>query len=133
MFVVREWEGALENFRLEEEEEPFDLKFFYFLFCGCRLKKNTLRQASLFFFSTEKFTRLFLFKKVKPLRITKNKLKLLTFDNVSLATAFSLKPVGRGRMKTAIEFSRQNDAGALARSTESLVFVVVPVLESKGL
>ena len=57
MFVVREWEGALENFRLEEEEEPFDLKFFYFLFCGCRLKKNTLRQASLFFFFQQKSLR----------------------------------------------------------------------------
>lgn len=134
MFVVGEWEGVLENFRLEEEEEPFDLKFFYFLFCGCRLKWYTLRQASFyFFFSTEKFTRLFLFKKVKPLPTRKNKPKLLTFDNVSLATVFSLKPVGRSRMMTAIEFSRQNDAGAPAHTTESLVFVVVPVLESKGL
>ena len=97
-------------------------------------QKNT-RSAKLHFtfFSTEKFTRLFLFKKVKPLQITKNKLKLLTFDHVSLATAFSLKTVGRSRMKTAIEFSRQNDAGALARIRESLVFVVVLVLESKGL
>lgn len=70
MFVVREWEGALENFRLEEEEEPFDLKVFLFFVLWVPSQKNTLRQASLFF-STEKFTRLFLFKKVKPLRITK--------------------------------------------------------------
>ena len=70
MFVVREWEGALENFSLEEEEEPFDLKVFLFCFVGAVSKKT--RSAKLhFFFSTEKFTRLFLFKKVKPLRITK--------------------------------------------------------------
>ena len=126
--------GGAREFRLEEEEEPFDLKFFlFFVLWVPSQKKHAPPSFTFFFFSTEKFTRLFLFKKVKPLRITKNKLKLLTFDNVSLATAFSLKPVGRGRMKTAIEFSRQNDAGALARSTESLVFVVVPVLESKGL
>ena len=31
MFVVREWEGALENFRLEEKKEPFDLKVFIFV------------------------------------------------------------------------------------------------------
>ena len=101
----------------------FDLKLFVF-FCGCHLKKYTLRQASfyLFFFSTEKFTRLFLFKKVKPLPIRKNKLTLPTFVNVSLATVFSLKPVGRSRMKTAIEFSRQNDAGAPARTAEKVSF-----------
>ena len=126
MFVVGEWEGALENFRLEEEKEPFDLKFFIFCFVGA-VSKNT-RSAKLhftLFFSTEKFTRLFLFKKVKPLPITKNKPKLLTFDNASLATAFSLKPVGRNRMKSF--------PVKMMLITESLVFVVVPVLESKGL
>lgn len=126
MFVVGEWEGALENFRLEEEKEPFDLKFFIFCFVGA-VSKNT-RSAKLhftLFFSTEKFTRLFLFKKVKPFPITKNKPKLLTFDNASLATAFSLKPVGRNRMKS---FPTK-----MMLITESLVFVVVPVLESKGL
>lgn len=133
MFVVGEWEGAPENFRLEEEEEPFDLKFFIFFLWVPSQKIHPPPSFILLFFSTENFTRLFLFKKVKPLPITKNKLKLLTFDNVSLATAFSLKPVGRSRMKTAIEFSRQNDASALARITESLVFVLVSVLESKGL
>ena len=126
MFVVGEWEGALENFRLEEEKEPFDWKFFIFCFVGA-VSKNT-RSAKLhftLFFSTEKFTRLFLFKKVKPLPITKNKPKLLTFDNASLATAFSLKPVGRNRMKSF--------PAKMMLITESLLFVVVPVLESKGL
>ena len=126
MFVVGEWEGALENFRLEEEKEPFDWKFFIFCFVGA-VSKNT-RSAKLhftLFFSTEKCTRLFLFKKVKPLPITKNKPKLLTFDNASLATAFSLKPVGRNRMKSF--------PAKMMLITESLLFVVVPVLESKGL
>lgn len=126
MFVVGDWEGALENFRLEEEKEPFDLKFFIFCFVGA-VSKNT-RSAKLhftLFFSTEKFTRLFLFKKVKPLPITKNKPKLLTFDNASLATAFSLKPVGRNRMKSF--------PAKMMLITASLLFVVVPVLESKGL
>ena len=126
MFVVGEWEGALQNFRLEEEKEPFDLKFLIFCFVGA-VSKNT-RSAKLhftLFFSTEKFTRLFLFKKVKPLPITKNKPKLLIFDNASLATAFSLKPVGRNRMKSF--------PAKMMLITESLVFVVVPVLESKGL
>ena len=56
MFVVGEWEGALENFSLEEEEEPFDLKFFYFFFCfvGSVSKKYTLRQASFYFFFNRK-------------------------------------------------------------------------------
>lgn len=47
MFVVGEWEGALENFRLEEEKEPFDLKFFIFCFVGA-VSKNT-RSAKLHF------------------------------------------------------------------------------------
>ena len=38
----------------------------------------------------------------------------------------------RIRMTTAITFSRQNDAGSRARTT-NLVLVVVLVLESKGL
>ena len=41
MFVVGEWEGAIENFRLEEEEEPFDLKFFLFFFLVGAVSKNT--------------------------------------------------------------------------------------------
>ena len=89
------------------------------------VSKKTRSAKLHFFFSTEKFTRLFLFKKVKPLPITKNKPKLLTFDNASLATAFSLKPVGRNRMKSF--------PSKMMLITESLVFVVVPVLESKGL
>ena len=71
MFVVREWEGALENFRLEEEEEPFDLKVFLFFVLWVPSQKKTRSAKLHLFFSTEKFTRLFLFKKVKPLRITK--------------------------------------------------------------
>ena len=125
--------GGARELSIRRGGGAFDLKLFIF-FCGA-ISKNT-RSAKLhftLFFSTEKFTRLFLFKKVKPLPIRKNKLPLPTFVNVSLGTVFSLKPVGRSRMKTAIEFSRQNDAGAPARTTESLVFVVVPVLESKGL
>lgn len=47
MFVVREWEGALENFRLEGEKEPFDLKVFIFCFVGA-VSKNT-RSAKLHF------------------------------------------------------------------------------------
>lgn len=54
MFVVGEWEGELENFSLEEEEEPFDLKFFIFCFVGAVSKKYTLRQASFFFFFNRK-------------------------------------------------------------------------------
>lgn len=126
MFVVGEWEGALENFRLEEEKEPFDLKFFIFCFVGA-VSKNT-RSAKLhftLFFQLKSLRAYFLFKKVKPLPITKNKPKLLTFDNASLATAFSLKPVGRNRMKSF--------PAKMMLITESLVFVVVPVLESKGL
>lgn len=136
MFVVGEWEGALENFRLEEKEEPFDLKFFlFFIFWWVPSQKIHARQDSfyLFFFQPKSLRGNFYLRKLSLSRSQKNKLKLLTFDNVSLAPAFSLKPVRRSRMKTAIDFSRQNDAGALARITESLVFVVVPVLESKGL
>lgn len=55
MFVVGEWEGAIENFRLEEEEEPFDLKFFlFFFFGGCRLKKYTLAKLHFTFFFNRK-------------------------------------------------------------------------------
>lgn len=86
----------------------------------------------LFFFQQKSLRGYFYLRKLSLSR-SENKLKLLTFDNVSLATVFSLKPVGRSRVKTAIEFSCQNDAGAPARITENLVFVVVPVLESKGL
>ena len=50
MFVVGEWEGALENFRLEEEEEPFDLKFFIIFFFVGAVSKNT-RSAKLYFTS----------------------------------------------------------------------------------
>ena len=52
----------------------------------------------------------------------------LPFDQlIFAATAFSLKP--RGRMTTAITFSRQNDAGSSARTTQlSFSYVCLPRL-----
>ena len=57
----------------------------------------------------------------------------LPFDQlIFAATALSLKP--RGRMTTAITFSRQNDAGSSARTTQlSFSYVVFLVLGSKAI
>lgn len=54
MFVVGEWEGAPENFRLEEEEEPFDLKFFIF-FVGAVSKNTPSAKLHFTFFFNRKF------------------------------------------------------------------------------
>lgn len=64
MFVVREWEGALENFRLEEEEEPFDLKVFLFFVLWVPSQKKHAPPSFTFFFQQKSLRGYFYLRKL---------------------------------------------------------------------
>ena len=96
--------------------------------------KKAPRKASFYYFSQKKLARLFILNEGKP-SPNSRMIKLLTIDNL-FPRHFDILAKTRGRMTTAITFSRQNDAGSRVIDTqcwENLVLEVVLVSESKAL